>query len=1241
MKIDKNYNTSLNLVKDNYQYNKFSNSLENKIRISNTNLINIMDNNVNKKKILLNNIQNKIENEQIINQNNPKTTKYKKGNCVFSVTNKNEGNMPFNLTYDNWSKKPFIQSSFSLNNKIINIKDQKVKRSILSTENITYRSNQNNFNKTSYPLSKNNNVFHYKDEEPHFLNDKFISNSFIINNEDKIKKYKNNGYNENPSKLLSKDVPSSLNNTERYMNSKLAKDENNNNIYSSHNDYTEEFITFRNKDFILYKENNKTIEYEKMNNPKKVLRPNITNKFKNKKIYNLTYSNFDNFDIDVDFNECKLKNNNFRNLVSLNTVNNSEKYKNVNLGESNELLLKEKEKNLLKLNIPKLKTKAYPKNKLFNNNQINEYKNKNNNYLVYNENKIYISTQKMENKDNKFLNSLMQPCEIESRIISFRNPKSNFKEEENDINNFPDNLYNKIKYKKKKIVKSKKCQLYLKRKLNINIDETENTNTNEYTFYTIYKKPNLSVSQNINTDYTQKINNNEANNLVYSHFNIYNNTENNNQEDMFYKRQYLGDVFMKYKNKKKINVSNKCNTVFRKKQITYLNYNDNNTYNISTLNTSPIYTKKNPSFLRKFNKKKLLENFFKDNILSNSQTFMNKNNKIYIKKSNDKINSTNKLFNSQIINIKNNIFYNNDNNNSNVNENINNTSFGEKAQIINKKNEKIKSKIINNYSFDVKLYNYYVNLQKKKSSEKTIKNNSIMKKNLLPFSYYSKSKVKIIQIPQLLNCNYTKIRVIKNKNEDNMINNKIKDNKKILTKNNKLMVNTNKNKGRNIIKRNNNEKLEYDSKTIKGENRNEKEINNGLIKIKVARKKLNQKNKVKNNNKDKNTNINNIQEVRLNETEINYKNNKNESESIINDNNSEIINYPQIPLSPRILKKLEEIYNTNINNNNNFIKKEEKKEIKKSSVKIKINSLLRKRSSSIKIRDKRSVENNEKNNILKIKMPNSEARKKKYKINIIKRLKVKCIKNLSNFSEEKILINNCNNDINQDQNIIKRNKNIQKSKKENEKNKKISLIIKEDLENYILFTMKSIDNKNILINNYNYSIIGQLLIKEKIDLSQLINFYLKICFELIDSKDKIYICNDYINNIIEKYKRTYLNKNNFIQIHDDILEILIDIIVNKNKKNQNKYKFDIVGALFYSLLVNELFFVSDLNMFIKCEEQIYINIAKILRYIIIYSNDDKFKNHYFEVFKNSKLFFNNPIYFKYVTKYLKLLNTNY
>ena len=111
----------------------------------------------------------------------------------------------------------------------------------------------------------------------------------------------------------------------------------------------------------------------------------------------------------------------------------------------------------------------------------------------------------------------------------------------------------------------------------------------------------------------------------------------------------------------------------------------------------------------------------------------------------------------------------------------------------------------------------------------------------------------------------------------------------------------------------------------------------------------------------------------------------------------------------------------------------------------------------------------------------------------------------------------------------------------------------------------------------------------------------------MDSKDKIIFANEYIQNIIENYKKRYLNKNDYIRIHEDILDMLIDIVININRNRiksisniENKYSFDIVGSLFYSLLINDLFFVSDLNMFINCEEKIYINIAKIVRFILNY-----------------------------------------
>ena len=287
---------------------------------------------------------------------------------------------------------------------------------------------------------------------------------------------------------------------------------------------------------------------------------------------------------------------------------------------------------------------------------------------------------------------------------------------------------------------------------------------------------------------------------------------------------------------------------------------------------------------------------------------------------------------------------------------------------------------------------------------------------------------------------------------------------------------------------------------------------------------------------------------------------------------------------------------------------------------------------------------------IKVNLPNSEARRKKYKINVVKRLKIRYKKNLNDFSEEKMLINNLNNDVNEKiRGGHNMNRKRYKTSKNDKKEKKILAIIKEDLENYISFSFKNQQNKKFVISNkYDFSIIEQLLIKEKIELNNLLRFYLKICFEILDSKDKILFANDYIQNIIENYKRIYINKSNFIQIHEDLLEILVDFVSNPHKNKikgiinyENRYISEIIGALFYSLLVNDLFFVSDLNKFINCEKKTMINNTKIVRFIIIYSNDEKLKNKYFEVFKNCKLFFNNPVYFKYVTKYLKFLNTKY
>ena len=1110
-------------------------------------------NNIIDKRILLNNNtknNNIIVDSDIINEKN--SFKYLLKNNITNNINKQKLNFP---------------NSFSAKNRVIILKKDKLRGQIISPDN-KQNNNTINFNKISYPITKwkiNNN----KDEEPFSFNDKYISNSFMINQEYKTKKNKNNGFNETSSKLLAKDLPSSLNNTQRYNISKFDNEEVNKKAFP---DYGEDFLTFRNKEYLF----SQTLKAGKISGIKKFNKANLRNNQNN--INNI----FKYEDNDINYNTYKNINSKFKD----NNIN-----KEIIPNENNKKL-----KNVLKVG------KKTFRNLLFNN-KIKDYKN--NNDI---DKKLSKSTDNnWEKLDNIFFDKSRQTSEIESCIISFRNSKINFKEETNSKNH----EFNRRKYIKKNILnKSNLNENILNRK---NIIYNETYKKRDYTYYKTYKKPTLASSQTIKVNIKQD--NDEYNPMSYSHFNIYNKTENNKNEEIFYQRQYLGNIFLK--NKSKINSKN--NIIFRKKKINSLIKSANNISKKLNPNNSPIYTKKCSSILRQNKKIKMSENNSEKNFLSNTQSLI-KNNRIYCKtnisKSYNTINPTFKLFNSQIINIGNNIF----NNNTNLpkNEYYNNTPFGE--EITTNRNDFKKEIIINNLinsnnknEHQNKIYfcnKYLINIEK------------IMKKCILPLSYYTKTNIKIFKMPIISGYFCSKLSRINYKNK------KRKNNGKEISKNSQEIkiekLNNSKNlinKKKLLINRHNIiQKKNYNNDSnIKFVKENNIKEDKKLLKLKIVRKKV--KPKIFKN-------MDNIKKIKFNEIEIDEFNN---NPTIINLDKSEILNIPKILKSSKQSNTIE--LKTNFNNKNTT-----KKELSISNKKKNNDSSFHRRSSSQNMKNT-LIKKNKINNKLKIKMPNSEARKKKYKINIVKRVKVRFKKHFSNFSEEKILINNCNNDINEEQNIIRKHKSSKKNKKLIEKEKKIVTIIKEDLESYILFSLKINENKNMMaLKNYNFSIIEQLLIKQKIDLSNLIRFYLSISFDIIDSKDKIFICNDYINNIIEKYKRTYLNKNNFIQIHEDILEILIDIINESNEKDENKYKFDISGALFYSLLINELFFVSDLNMFNNCDKQIYINIAKIIRYIIIYSNDDKFKSKYFEIFKNSKIFFNNPIYFKYVTKYLKLLN---
>ena len=164
-----------------------------------------------------------------------------------------------------------------------------------------------------------------------------------------------------------------------------------------------------------------------------------------------------------------------------------------------------------------------------------------------------------------------------------------------------------------------------------------------------------------------------------------------------------------------------------------------------------------------------------------------------------------------------------------------------------------------------------------------------------------------------------------------------------------------------------------------------------------------------------------------------------------------------------------------------------------------------------------------------------------------------------------------------------------KTKKDIDKEKKVNSIIKEDLENFVLFYKdKNNDNKKI---KYDWSMVEQLMIKIKLDIVDIIIGYLKACDDVVNSKKCVQVVNEYIKNIIYHYKYNYLTNKNFSSIHNRILKLYLSV---KDIKIYDSIKFEIYGKLLYVLINNELFFLNDLNILKKADEQTKTNIKKIL-----------------------------------------------
>ena len=197
--------------------------------------------------------------------------------------------------------------------------------------------------------------------------------------------------------------------------------------------------------------------------------------------------------------------------------------------------------------------------------------------------------------------------------------------------------------------------------------------------------------------------------------------------------------------------------------------------------------------------------------------------------------------------------------------------------------------------------------------------------------------------------------------------------------------------------------------------------------------------------------------------------------------------------------------------------------------------------------------------------------------------------------------------------------------------------LKKEIEDYMIFLSEhekdQYQNSEYDINDeFNWNIVDNLFVNKKLPLEKIIIYYIKICIDIINDKNKILKANEYIKNVINYYSYNLTNEN-VNNMHSKMIELFLDI--DKICINNN-YMYEIMGYLLFLLLTNnyKLFYIKDLNNFLNKDINTQINIAKVVKNTIIYFEYNWKK--YFNVFKKINLFKNGNVFNNYITSPLKL-----
>ena len=198
----------------------------------------------------------------------------------------------------------------------------------------------------------------------------------------------------------------------------------------------------------------------------------------------------------------------------------------------------------------------------------------------------------------------------------------------------------------------------------------------------------------------------------------------------------------------------------------------------------------------------------------------------------------------------------------------------------------------------------------------------------------------------------------------------------------------------------------------------------------------------------------------------------------------------------------------------------------------------------------------------------------------------------------------------------------------NKKEANIKLLLLNNLENFL--KSKNEENNNNSIN-YNWYNIDEIIYNIPIGLDDFILYYIEITKEIdIKNREYQYEYFELVFNYFIQYMIDDINYNKE-QLTKKVIDIFLNICTKVYESNNENY-FENLGFIMLLLINKNILSFNDINIFIKENLNIKMNISNIIKYVL------KFDKEKYMLFRESKFFINNQELLSKIDSNLKYIN---